>query len=372
MAQDFDIDIAVLGATPAGYAAAHSLARKGRRVILLDAPDQPAESPLADWAPREFFDIPGLPKSLEKDCSAKAFKQVVYHNSELTQQVDYSTRAAIGYFLNVKDLLASLRRRAVAAGVKVRSCRARPPVRLLEDHVHLLSSPPTLARLLLIAFNTPREAVAQLTLQGQHLPQPPMVVVALDVPMGAKAKSLAGALHVIQSRDRSDLGMFLVAGGQLHIRMISASAASGTRVAELSGLVAKLQRAEIVPANLPLGKAAGAVWYPPAGMALELETHVAKRCMLIGTAGGFAESITGQTLYPSIKSALIAADIAQGALDNPHTQDELMKYKTLWRKNLADYLRPPNTSLQMLLPLLFVNQQIVAKFTKALLFGDSI
>jgi hypothetical protein len=370
MSQDFDI--AVLGATPAGYAAAYSLAKKGRRVILLDGPGQPSESTLADWAPREFFDIAGLPKTLEKDCSAKAFKQVVYHNSDLTKQVEYSTRAAIGYFLNVKDLLASLRRLSVAAGVKVRSCRTRPPVNLMEDHVHLLSSPPTLARLLLIAFNSPRDVVTELALQGQHLSQPPMVVVALDIPMGAAAKPLEGSLHVVESRERSDLGMFLVAGGQLHIRMISASVASGTRVAELSALVAKLQRAGIVPANLPLSKAAGAVWYPPAGMALELETHVAKRCMLIGSAGGFAESITGQTLFPSIKSAMIAADIADVALDDAHTQDELMKYKTLWRKNLADYLRPPNTSLQMLLPLLFVNQQIVAKFTKALLFGDSI
>ncbi len=128
----------------------------------------------------------------------------------------------------------------------------------------------------------------------------------------------------------------------------------------------------MLPADLPLAKAAGAVWYPPSGMALELETHVAKRCMLVGTAGGFVESITGQTLYPGVKSALIAADIAHAALDHARVQEELMKFKNHWRKNLADYLRPPNTSLQMLLPLLFVNQQIVAKFTRALLFGETI
>jgi hypothetical protein len=183
---------------------------------------------------------------------------------------------------------------------------------------------------------------------------------------------LRGALHVIESRDRSDMGMFMVSDSKLHIRLISASVASGMRAEELSTLLGKLQRANVVPADLPLSKAIGAVWYPPAGMALELETHVAKRCMLIGTAGGFAESITGQTLYPSIRSAMIASDIAHAALDHPHTQEELMKYKTHWRSNLADYLRPPNTSLQMLLPLLFVNEQIVAKFTRALLFGESI
>jgi hypothetical protein len=370
MAQDFDI--AVLGATPAGYAAAYCLASKGRRVVLLDAPGQPSESPLADWVPREFFDIQTLPKALEKNSGARLFKQVTYHNADLSRKVDYSTRAAIGYFLNVKELIASLRKQAVAAGVKIRPCRQRPAIRLMEDHVDLASTPPTKARLLLIAFNGPSDIITELALPAQNLPRPPMVVAALDIPLGSRASALQGALHVIETPNRGDLGMFMVARKRLHIRLISSSAASGARVAELSTLVAKLQRAGAVPADLPIKKASGAVWYPPAGMALELETHVAKRCMLIGTAGGFAESITGQTLYPSVKSAVIAADIAHAALDHAHAQEELMKFKTHWRKNLADYLRPPNTSLQMLLPLLFVNQQIVAKFTRALLFGESI
>ena len=49
-----------------------------------------------------------------------------------------------------------------------------------------------------------------------------------------------------------------------------------------------------------------------------------------------------------------------------------MKFKTSWREHLADYLRPPNTSLRLLLPLLFVNQSIVERFTRALLYGESI
>ena len=103
--------------------------------------------------------------------------------------------------------------------------------------------------------------------------------------------------------------MFMVASGRLHVRLISASVASGAQGAGTGRLLGRLQRAKVLPADLPLAKAAGAVRYPPSGMALELETHVAKRCMLVGTAGGFVESITGQTLYPGVKSALIAADI---------------------------------------------------------------
>ena len=128
MAQDFDI--AVLGATPAGYAAAYVLAKRGRQVVLLDAPCQPSESSLADWVPREFFSIPGMPKALEKKTGAAPFRQMVYHNFDLTRQVEYATRATIGYFLDVKDLVNSLRVLAVGAGVKVRRCAARPAVRL--------------------------------------------------------------------------------------------------------------------------------------------------------------------------------------------------------------------------------------------------
>ena len=127
-----------------------------------------------------------------------------------------------------------------------------------------------------------------------------------------------------------------------------------------------------MPKDLALGKAKGAVWHPPAGAALEMETHVTKRCLLSGTAGGFVGSITGQSVAPGIWSSLLAADLAAGALKADNTQDELANFSSSWRVALADYLRPPSTSLKMLLPLLFVNSNIVGKFTKALIEGENI
>ena len=47
-------------------------------------------------------------------------------------------------------------------------------------------------------------------------------------------------------------------------------------------------------------------------------------------------------------------------------------YKTEWRKALANYLRPPNTAMHLLLPLLFVNKQMVSRFARAMLYGESI
>ena len=127
-----------------------------------------------------------------------------------------------------------------------------------------------------------------------------------------------------------------------------------------------------MPADLSLRGARAAVWRPPSGEALDLETHAAKRCLLLGTAGGFADSVTGQTLYPSVRSAAVAAKAAAAALTAGDPQDALMRYKNDWRKLLADSLRSPSTSVDMLMPLLMTNRQLVGKFTRAVFYGQNI
>ena len=177
---------------------------------------------------------------------------------------------------------------------------------------------------------------------------------------------------MVGMREQSELGMFFVAGSHVHLRVVSTSSASGTRAAELSAMLTALQGARLLPDDLRLDRARGAVWTPPAGVALEMDSHVAKRCLLAGTAGGFADSITGQVPAQSIHSALLAANVAARALKARDVQDALMEYKNIWRKALADGLRPPSTPPQMLLPLLFANRRIVGRFTKALLYGQPI
>ncbi|MGB2822295.1 MAG: FAD-dependent monooxygenase [Phycisphaerae bacterium] len=368
-------DIAVLGATPAGLAAAYHLARKRCDVVVIDAPRQSAESPLADWLPRGFYRMRSLPAGLLRASKAQQFSRVRFHNANLDREVEYKTRSSAGHFVQVPSLIKAMRAAARSAGVRISSTDTSPAIRLEEDHVDLIGSRQVRARLLLIAHSRPNHVLSELAMPLRSVPGRPLLVAALDVPLSSRrsdAKDLAGALHVVELRERTELGMFFTAGSVLHLRVISSSVASGTRAAELSGMLTRLQQVGVLPANLPVGRAKGAVWSPPAGVALELETHVAKRCLLTGTAGGFVESITGQSLAPSVRSALLAADTAISALRSDEPQGTLMKYKTSWRRSLADYLRPPNTSLHMLLPLLFVNQRIVSKFTRALLYGENI
>jgi flavin-dependent dehydrogenase len=112
--------------------------------------------------------------------------------------------------------------------------------------------------------------------------------------------------------------------------------------------------------------------HTPAGGALDIETHVGKHTVVIGDAGGFLSAVSNETVYPSMWSAEIAADVVHKALDRPNVQDGLARFENRWRTTMADYLRMPNTDVQFLWPLVFVNQQMADKMAAEFLTGENI
>jgi flavin-dependent dehydrogenase len=138
-----------------------------------------------------------------------------------------------------------------------------------------------------------------------------------------------------------------------------------------------LQAKGLLPKAAAVANPEGAV--VPAGAALEFESHVGKRTVLIGDAGGFASAATGEGIYPGIQSAAIAAGCVLRALDadhrprkGVHCQDELQTFKTLWRQTMAPHLQMPNVNVAFLLPLIYTNQEIADRFGRSFLFGDSL
>lgn len=101
-----------------------------------------------------------------------------------------------------------------------------------------------------------------------------------------------------------------------------------------------------------------------------METHVGKRCVLIGEAGGFVSAFSNEAIYPCMSSGWTAADAAVRALQAPVLQDELLSFSSAWRAELADYLRLPNTDLALLMPLVFNNPQMSARVARAFLLGQ--
>ncbi len=141
----------------------------------------------------------------------------------------------------------------------------------------------------------------------------------------------------------------------------------------VGGLKAKGLLPQGANAENPVG---GAI---PAGAALEFESHVGKRTVLVGDAGGFASAATGEGIYPAVRSAAIAVRSILKALEADraeskasHCQDELQTFKHLWRQQLAAYLQMPNVNLTFLLPLIYTNQEIADRFGRAFLFGENL
>lgn len=365
-------DVGVIGATAAGLSAAIELARAKRSVVVLDIPATPTESPLADWVPRDVFQLAPFLKPIAKAAGAEPFEVVRFHNADGTKSAEYKAGKIAGYSLPAGKLQAALKAAARKLKVAFVTGHAWPLLQLGEQKVTLIGEHTTEMQLLMIAQDRPADVMSELALPVRNVPRSTLTVSGLDVHWtpGKLRNHFPPELHVVDLPTRGELGMFFPAGNTLHVRIISDRPAGGNRADELSSMLNMMQKTGLLPKTMPFTNVRGGVWHPPAGVALELETHVAKRTLLIGTSGGFAGMMTGQTISPSIRSALLAAEVAQRALDSTDTQNALGVFKSEWRLALADYLRPPNTSLHLLLPLLFVNKQMVTRFARSMLYGE--
>lgn len=368
-------DVAVLGGQAPGYAAAGTLAKANRSVIVLDAPPvNLARCPLTDWIPRDLFKHPAVIRAVQRDSGAVSFSRVEFHDRALDRRASYNSRSDLGYFIPAGGLDKALADWAKDRGAVLQSAKDPAEIKLHESHVELQTSRTIRARMLLVAQDHPRAIIPQIGRPTRMPDAGAMQAIALDIPLPGRADALdpSGAMHIIEMAERSEIGLMMQVGRTLHVRVVSTSRAAGLRTSEMTNLLTRLAQAKLIPSDLPLDRATGAAWSPPAGMALDQEVHLAKRCLLAGSAGGFADSITGQSLYPAIISAVLAAQTIHQALDAETPQNVLPQFTDAWRKDLGDYLRPPNTSLAMLLPLLFVNQRVVGRFSRALLLGEAI
>ncbi len=372
-------DIAVLGATPAGYAAALALAGRGRDVAVVDCPGSRTESPLADWAPAELFRARGPLRPVMRAGTEGAFRAVRFHSPQLDREATYRQRATAGFVLRRERLLKALAAEAMRAGIRqVRASRSLKP-QLEEADVLLAGRSRVRAALLLIAQDSPAEVMAKLNLPARAVPTGRLTIWGVDVPLRGQSQrdELDDLLHVVAFENADRLGMFFRAGDVLHVRILAHQPeaqppAAGGGADALGELIGGLQHAGLLPPRLNLARASAARWRPPGGVALELETHLAKRTLLVGTAGGFASAMSGQTLDAGVRSALVAADVADRALRSGAVQDALADYKKQWRGPLADRIRPTGTSLRMLMPMVLSNQAMTARFARALLYGEGL
>ncbi len=366
MSADLDADLVIIGGGPAGCAAAIAGRRAGLRVILIEhrSPrNRPAASPCAGWV------SPAAGKMCAQ-CGVKlsavgtAFAGLRLRPWDLSRCVTVDDAELSGWIVDPAALANALLEAVGAAGVEVLQPATATGVALGETAatVTLEDGRGATGRVAVVA-----DGAGSRTARAGRFPT-------------AAAEGASAALAVLAAPEsQPGLDVVLGAGGALRVATV-AQGGGHVRIAllthdldtpataQLETLLDAARDAGLVP------RAAGGRVEPApalAGAALDFESHVGKRCLLVGDAGGFVSAFSNEGLYPALRSGWRAAEVAATALRAPLLQDELAGFGNVWRSDLAEYLRMPNTDLGLLLPMVFTNAQMSRRIARAFFLGQA-
>jgi len=379
-----DYDVLIVGAGPAGASAARFLAEAGASVGLVDAERLPRHKPCAGWlnskAAREFSFVDAARRATK----AAPFKRLVFHSPDLAQEAEFRSRSHVGYVTDRDAFDHALVQAARDAGARTHLGKAVTRVETGERQATaVLAGGRRLAgRILVGADGVHGVVAASAGLRPRWGAGQLVHTLSQNVRLTARQRKAgfgaSPAIHVAPAFGGAS-GYAWAFPGRRHV-----SVGVGVRTGETGRLKAlfaewagAVERLGLVPDKAGLG--APEACAIPAGAAVEFENHVGKRVVLVGDAGGFVSASTGEGLYPAITSARIAADCILPALeaddgDRPGStcQDELLKFRTLWRRRMASHLQMPNVNVTFLLPLIYTNQEICDRFARAFLFGENL
>jgi len=372
-------DVIVLGDRAGGATAAALLARRGRRVALIGCePGEPRATRLS-WLSRRAEPILkqiGLSPAAVRD---KPIRAVRFYDARLDRHMTCRFQRAPAHIVQTATFEPGLVAAAVQAGAehhpgsKVqsvaieehRACVALADGRQLDGavliatdphHAHLARTGPRTGTAPSVRFST---AHGYSPGAAADSPAAPAVIVlglgATRARTSPKRAAARGFGYILHGAAGASVG--LVGPGE-----------PAELLGRLERFVAALNRKGLIGADLrePVAESL------PAGAALEMEAHVAKRSLLAGRAGGFVATVSGETLYPAMWSAALAADVIDAALTADSLQDQLGRFEAIWRSRMAEYLRLPNADLELLLPLVFANQRMADKMAAAFFAGQNL
>lgn len=360
-----EFDLVIIGAGPAGSSAALQACREGLRPLLLDREKFPRAIACTGW-----IGPTGVKLCREFGLDARAAKATPFSGLrliswDLARRTDVDDEQLSGWLVDRDAFDHALLAAARAAGATTRLGVAAERLSLGEDAagVHLADGTIVRAKVLILAdgLHSRLAAAANLTAAGSAPAVPRCAYLQIAQPNDKPG------LEVIIGDQRSGQLATLVRGPKsLRLSLL----VRGAGVEPESLLVPFLERA-VRAGLLPAGKLPPPqVRASPAGVALDLETHVGKRCLLVGDAGGFVSAFSNEGVFPAMRSGETAARVAAAAVKARVLQDELASFSDVWRTDLADYIRMPNTDLSLLLPLVFSNAQMSRRVARAFLLGQ--
>lgn len=374
-------DVVVLGAGAGGAMASLLLSRKGLTVAIVErAAAEPKKVICPEWISASAVDSLRAAKLDGTACLEQAFSGMTFHSPDFKKTTQALNDKPPAWRVDYGQFVDWLRGQAEAAGIVICAGTACSEVSLGEDRVtlHVGEAEPIEARFLLLSDGAARTFLAANSGSSRlPLAEPPLSgttgrwIATARVPLAAKAAEADGTMHWVLDRPQHTHVLWWQDGRAIVCR----AEGSGTGVevaAHLHRVVAGASAAGLLPVKAPL-EAGDVVLRPaPARSALEIDSHVEKRCLTIGDAGGFTSDASGEGIYPALWSAKIAADCILHAAAGPLPQDRLREFSTTWRTTMAEYLRPPNTDAHFLLPLIFNNKQMAQRMAAAFWRGENI
>ena len=376
-------DVVVVGAGPAGSCVARFLADEGARVALIDGARFPRPKPCAGWVnAKAVADFPFL-DAVRRKVKAVPFRRLVFHSPDLAHTAEFSCRRHVGYIVRREKFDTELVRLAEKAGAQPILGRKVVAIESGEQGATaVLANGKRVAGRILVGADGVHSTVARITgLRPHWAPEQLVYCLSKTLPLAARPRTACfgtASVHVSLAFGSAPGYAWAFPGPDCVNIGIGVRGWDADRLRPLyNAWVAGLRSHGMLPPGARADNPDGAT--VPAGAALEFESHVGKRTILIGDAGGFACASTGEGIYPAILSASIATKSILKALEadrskktGTHCQDELQAFKHQWRQQIAAYLQMPNVNVTFLLPLIYTNQEIADRFGRAFLFGENL
>lgn len=366
-------DVAVVGAGPAGATLATILAAQERRVVLLDRAKLPHTASSLGWLNVRVASLLTELGMQAKPAFVRPFRNVTFHDAEFSKSTEPNFDDAAGSLVDRLAFANSLVTAASKAGVSVIAGSAVADVRLKEDVVilELADGGRVESRLLVLASGRGSDLLdrAGFTREGRDAV---IWTAQVETVLGPRAAGAAPQVDIVFGLDKiGSFGLCCVAKERMSV-CINWMGERADALPELVHLSNAAYTHEVVPTDLSGEARSAPLVRSPAGVALDMDTHVGKHTLVIGDAGGFVSAASNEGIYPAMWSGQIAAEVIAAALQSPRSQDELMAFDSKWRMQMADYLRSPNTDSQFLIPLIFSNQPMADRMGAAFFSGENI